>query len=174
MALRSACRVAKSEGLRALSADVTGNQNNLKFMKIFQKWRIIYAVCSLVYMGWIIHVGANEFDRINGQYRRLAEELDAGRIRTGALEELSAECRRKSRRRTGLEEDGCLSWPPSVMEAREKEIKERRIRARERGVIKLVLFYTGFVVIFLLAPPILLYLLIVGIITLYKNIKIVR
>ncbi len=166
--------MAKSDGLRALSAEFRGYQNNLKFMKIFQKWRVIYAVCCLVYMGWIIHVGANEFDRINGQYLRLAEELDAGGIRTGALEELSAECRRKSRKGTGLEEDGCLTWPLSVVKAREKEIKERRIRARERGFIKLVLFYTGFVVIFLLAPPILLYLLIFGIITLYKNIKIVR
>jgi hypothetical protein len=143
-------------------------------MKIFQKWRIIYAVCCLVYMGWIIHVGANEFDRINGQYRRLVEELDAGHIRTGALEELSAECRTESRRRTSLEEDGCLSWPSSVVEAKAGVIEERRIRAKNRGAIKLVLFYTGFVVIFLLAPPILVYLLIIGIITLYKTIKIVR
>jgi hypothetical protein len=166
--------VAKSDGLKAFSVDIPGNQNNLKFMKIFQKWRIIYVVCCLVYMGWIIHVGANEFDRINGQYRRLVEELDAAHIRTGALEELSAECRTESRRRTGLEEDGCLSWPSSVVEAKAGVIEERRIRAKKRGAIKLVLFYTGFVVIFLLAPPILVYLLIVGIITLYKTIKIVR
>jgi hypothetical protein len=61
-----------------------------------------------------------------------------------------------------------------VVEAKAREIEERRIRARERGAIKLVMFYTGFVLIFLLAPPVLIYLLLIGIITLYKNIKIVR
>jgi hypothetical protein len=60
------------------------------------------------------------------------------------------------------------------VEAKGKEIEERLVRARERAGIKVVLFYAGFVIIFLLAPPFLIYLLIVGIITLYKNIKIVR
>jgi hypothetical protein len=143
-------------------------------MKKNQKWRIIYAVCCLVYMGWIIHVGTNEFDRINGQHRRLVDQLEAGRIRDGALEELSAECRRKLGRHSGLGKDACLSWPSQVLEAKAKEIEKRRIRAKERGTIKLVLFYTGFVLFFLLGPPVLIYLLIVGIITLYKNIKIVR
>jgi hypothetical protein len=151
-----------------------GKQNYLKFMKKFQKWRIIYIVCSLAYMGWIILVGTNEFDRINGQHRRLVAQLDAGRIRDGALEELSAECRRELGKRTGLEKDACLSLPSQVVEAKTKEIEKRRIRARERGTIKLVLFYIGFVLFFLLTPPVLIYLLIVGIITLYKNIKIVR
>ena len=76
--------------------------------------------------------------------------------------------------RADLKEDACFTWPPSVVEAREKTIEQRRTRARERGLIKLVLFYAGFVLIFLFAPPILIYLLLVGIITLYKNIKIVR
>ncbi|KPJ99381.1 MAG: hypothetical protein AMJ60_05265 [Desulfobacterales bacterium SG8_35] len=142
--------------------------------RIFRHWKIIYALCSLVYVGWVIHVGANEFDRINGQYRRLAEQLDADRIRSAALEELIAECRRESRGRSGLKEDACLSQPLQMVEARGKVIEERRIRARERGTIKLVLFYAGFMVIFLFAPPIMIYLLIVGIITLYKNIKFVR
>ena len=143
-------------------------------MKKFQHWRIIYAVGCLVYMGWMIHVGSNEFDRVNGQYRRIVEQLDTGRIRTGALEELTDECRRESAGRLDRQEADCLSWPPTVVEAREKAVEERRIRARERGTIKLVLFYTGFVVIFLLAPPLFIYLLVVGIIKLYSNIKIVR
>jgi hypothetical protein len=143
-------------------------------MKKFRHWRIIYAVCSLVYIGWVIHVGTNEFDRINSQYRRLVEQLDAGRIRTAALEELIAECRRESKGRLGLDEDACFTWPPTVVEARGKTIKERQIRAKERGTIKLVLFYAGFVIIFLLGPPLLIYLLIVGFLKLYKTIKIVR
>ena len=142
--------------------------------KFFRHWKIIYAVCSLVYMGWVINVGSNEFDRINGQYRRLVAQLDAGRIKSGALEELTAECRRRSPKSFGLEEDACLSFPPQVVAARGKAIEERRIRAREQGTIKLILFYAGFVVIFLLAPPTLIYLLIAGVISLYKNVKIVR
>jgi len=141
--------------------------------KFFRHWRIIYALSCLVYIGWVIHVGANEFNRINGQYRRIVEQLDAGRIRSAALEELIAECRRKSRERLGMEA-ACTSWPPHVLEAREKAVEERLIRTRERGIIKVVLFYTGFVLIFLLGPSLFIYLLIVGIIRLYKSIKIVR
>jgi hypothetical protein len=143
-------------------------------MSKFRQWRIIYAVCSLVYMGWVIHVGTNEFDRINGQYRDLVSQLDGGRIRSGALEELTAECRRESKDRLDLQENGCSSWPSTMVEARTKEIEERRILAKKKGFIKLVLFYTGFVLIFLLGPPLLIYLIIVGIIKLKKSIKFVR
>jgi hypothetical protein len=143
-------------------------------MKKPRTWQIIYAVCCLVYMGWVIDVGTSEFDRINSQYRRLGDRLDPGRLRDEALEELSAECRRESRRHTGQKEDACLSWPSHVVEAKAKEIEKIRTRDKERGTIKLVMFYAGFVVIFLLGPPILIYLLLIGIITLYKNIKIVR
>jgi hypothetical protein len=142
--------------------------------KIFLHWKIIYAVCCIVYMGWVIHVGGNEFDRINSQYRRLNVQLEGDRIKTGTLEELAAECRREARDRLDLQDDGCSTWPPPVVEARTKQIVERRVRARERGFVKLVLFYTGFVLIFLLAPPLFIYLLLVGAIKLYKSIKIVR
>jgi hypothetical protein len=147
----------------------------LKLMKtIFRHWKIIYVVCALAFMSWVLHVGTNEFDRINSQYRRLGAQLDAGRIKSGALEELTSECRRKSGGSAGLEEHACLSFPPQALEAREKAITEHRKRAKEKGTIKLVLFYTGFVVIFLLAPPALIYLLLAGVIALYKNIKFVR
>ena len=142
--------------------------------EIFRHWKIIYAVCSLVYMAWVTNVGTNEFDRINGQYRKLVAQLDTSQIKSAVLEELAAECRRKSQENSYLEEDVCLSFPPQTVEAREKIIEERRIRARKRGTIKLLLFYTGFVAIFLLAPPTMLYLLIAAVIALYKNIKIVR
>ena len=143
-------------------------------MKKIRKWQIIYTVCCLVYIGWVINVGTNEFDRINSQYRRLVAQLDPGRIRTAALEELIAECHKESMVRADPEENGCLSWPPPVVEVRGKEIEERLIQAKERGTIKLVLFYAGFVILFLLGPPLVIYLLIVGIITLKKYIKIVR
>lgn len=143
-------------------------------MKIFRHWRIIYAVCSLVYMGWTINVGTNEFDRIDGQYQRLVSRLDAGLIRTAALEELKTECRRASRDRGVLQENTCLSWRPAVVKAREKEIKKQRLRDKERGTIKLVLFYAGFVFLFLLAPPLFIYLLLIAATKLHKSIKIIR
>lgn len=142
--------------------------------KIFRHWKIIYAVCCLVFIGWMIHVGGNEFDRINGQYRRLVRQLEPSLIRSAAVAELAAECRSEPRQRTGLEEDDCSTWASQVVEARMKEVAERHLLAKQRGTVKLVLFYTGFVVIFLLGPVFLPYLLIVAAILLYKNIKIVR
>jgi hypothetical protein len=142
--------------------------------KIFRHWKIIYVISCLVYIGWMIHVGGNEFDRINGQYRRLAKQLEPARIRTAALEELASECRKDSRQLIGQGEVDCTSWKPAVVEAMMQVIAERQLLAKQRGTIKLVLFYTGFVVIFLLAPVILLYLFIAAGILLYKNIKIVR
>jgi hypothetical protein len=143
-------------------------------MKKIRLWKIIYAICCLVYIGWTINVGTNEFDRINSQYRAILDQFDQNRIRTKALEELVDECRKESKMRLEQEEDACLSWPPAVVEARGQEIEERLLRVRDRGRIKLVFFYAGFVLIFLLAPPVLIYLLIIGIIKLKENIKIVR
>ena len=143
-------------------------------MKKIRPWKIIFAVCCLVYIGWTINVGTNEFDRINSQYRVILAQLDQGRIRTKALEELTAECNKEPKLLADRQENACLSWPPAVVEARGKEIEERLLRVRERGRIKLALFYAGFVLIFLLAPPVLIYLLIVGIIKIKENIKIVR
>ncbi len=137
-------------------------------------WKIIYAVCCLIYVSWTINVGTNEFDRINSQYRTILKQFDQNRISTRALEELVDECRKESIIRLAQEEDTCLSWPPAIVKAKEREIEKRLLSVRDRGKIKLVLFYAGFVLIFLLAPPVLIYLLIVGIITLKKNIKIVR
>lgn len=143
-------------------------------MKITRYWKIIYAICCLVFMGWMIHVGDNEFDRINGQHRRLVEQLDSGRIRTAALEELTAECSREQRPQKDLEKDGCSTWEPAVVEARARSITKRYLQAQKRGTLKLILFYTGFVVIFLIGPPVLLFLLIIAIIQLKKHIQIVR
>ena len=143
-------------------------------MNKIRLWKIIYALCCLVYMGWTINVGTNEFDRINGQYRRIIHQLEPGRIKTAAVDELTEECRRVSKWQTGLKVEDCYYWPPSRVEKTEKEIEKRLLRAKERGIIKVVLFYTVFVLIFLLAPPTLIYLLILGIIKLKKTIKIAR
>ena len=142
--------------------------------RIFRHWKIIYLVCSLAYMGWVIHVGDIEFDRINSQYQRLVKQLDTGRIRDAALEELTADCRKETREKAEPEEDDCHSWPDAGVTAKAEEVKERRLRAKERGFIKVVLFYTGFVVIFLLGPPVIIYLLLIGAIKVYRSVKFVR
>jgi hypothetical protein len=143
-------------------------------MKKVRVWKIIYAVGCLVYMGWTINAGTNEFDRINSQYSAILDQLSEDRIKNAALEELTAECLKKSKGEIIQGENECLSLPPTVIDARGKEIEERLLRAKERGIVKVVLFYSGFVLIFLLAPPILIYLLIVGIIKLKKSIKFIR
>ena len=143
-------------------------------MKKIKLWKIIYAVCCLIYMGWTINVGTNEFDRVNSQYRAILAQLDQDSIKTKALEELIAECNKESALQADRQEDACLSWPPEILEAREKKIEKRLLQVRERGRIKLVLFYAGFLLIFLLAPTVLIYLLIIGVIKLKENIKIVR
>jgi hypothetical protein len=143
-------------------------------MKKPRTWKIIFIACSLIYMSWVIHAGRNEFDRIHKQYRRIVEQLDKERIRSASLAELTAECRRTLREQTGLKEDVCSSWPLALVEAKTKEIEKRLLKARKRGIIKVVLFYTGFVSVFLLAPIILTYLLIVAVILIYRNIKFIR
>jgi hypothetical protein len=143
-------------------------------MKKIREWQIIFALCCLVYMGWMIHVGGNEFNRINSQYRRIVDRLDEELLRTEALQELIAECRRDSRTVVDREDERCLSWAPPAVEARAGILEQRLTRAKERGLIKLVLFYAIFVLVFLLAPPILIYLLIIGVIKIFVNIKIVR
>ena len=143
--------------------------------KLFQYWRIIYAVCCMVYMGWVIHAGNNEFNRINSQYGRLVAQLDEDRIRSAALDELTADCLRKEKERLEKKKkDDCSTWAPTVVESKQKQVKERFTRAKERGVIKVILFYIGFVLIFLVAPPALLYLIIVVIIKIFKSVQFVR
>jgi len=143
-------------------------------MKKSRKWQLVYAACCLVYMVWLINVSAFEFDRINKQYRRIAVQLDDNRIKSAALEDLTAECRRKSLRWPARDEGACASWPGPVVEAREQEIIEQVSRAKKRALVKLAMFYTVFVGFFLLAPPFLIYLIIVGIIKIYQDIKIVK
>jgi len=142
--------------------------------KIFRHWKIFYLIGTLVFMGWVIHAGENEFDRINSQYRNLVARLDDGLIREAAVDELLAECRREVRKRPELKEGTCRSWPDLVVDTKALAIKERRTQAKERGFVKMVLFYFWFAVIFLLGPPLFVYLLLIGAIKIYKSIKFVQ
>lgn len=142
--------------------------------KIFRHWKVIYLVCSLVYMGWIIHVGNIEFYRINSQYRALVAGLEPSRIKTAAVDELTAECFRDLRQqRIAEEKSRCSSWSPALVETKIREIKERRTLAKKRGLNKVILFYAGYITIFLIGPPVFIFLLLAGAIKIYKSVKFV-
>lgn len=142
--------------------------------RIFRHWKCIYLVCCLVYAGWVTYVGQPEFSRVNRQYRVLASRLEPHRIRTAALKELGVECRRALRQRGILQEDDCTDWPAEVVAAKSITVADRLEQARKRGLVKVVLFYSSFLVLFLLLPPLFLYLFVLAIVTLCKNIQIVR
>jgi len=183
MASRSGWKTVLSVGLRKSAGPKKIINHNLFFeadplkssiKKIFRHWRIFYLIVTLVFMGWVIHAGGNEFDRINSQYRSLVARLDDGLIRKAAVDELLAECRREVKERPELKEGTCRSWPDLVVDAKALAIKERRIQAKERGFVKAMLFYFWFVVIFLLGPPLFVYLFLIGAIKIYKSIKFVQ
>ncbi len=142
--------------------------------RIFRHWKSIYLVCCLVYAGWVVYIGQAEFAKVNRQYRVLVARLEPDRVKAAALEELGAECRRELRQRNIPEEGACSSWSPEVVETKRNTIAERLEWDRERGLLKVVLFYSSFVILFLLFPPLFIYLFILAVVTLCKNIKIVR
>lgn len=164
----------------------------MKFTDKRRTWHLIYAVCCLVYMGWVSYLSSNDFDRIIREYRRAGEQVESGRVRSTALEELRKECRKKYEMQVQdiitaengfqeslIEEEGrpdgdCVSWPSAVVEAREMEVRERLVERRERAGWKLLLFSLSFVVIFLLIPPVVFYIFAVLVVKLFKSVKIVR
>ncbi len=142
--------------------------------KLLRHWKSIYLACSLVFVGWVILIGIPEFHKVNRQYRVLVSRLEPVRIRTAALEELDSECRGKSWLRKIPKETACSSWSSDAVEKRIKKVQERRQQDRKRGFIKIILFYVSVVIIILLLPPLFIYLFILGIVMVCKNIKIVR
>jgi hypothetical protein len=149
-----------------------------------RKWRTYFVICCLVYTGWVIHLGGNDFGRIHREYRRAKDLTTADRITVVALEELLIECRKKeaqqadpssNAKKVGSEiaadkEDTCLSWPPAVVEAKKNEIVNRFDRARS----KLILFYVFFVILFLIIPQVLVYVAVSLIVRMFTTIEIVR
>jgi hypothetical protein len=155
-------------------------------------WRLLYAICCLIYVGWVTSLSSHDFDRILREYRRIGRQMESGRIQAAARQELIDECRRQSDmerggknfaangRRGGLTGHGapvdleCRSWPPEAVEAKMVQVSERLQERRHRVVRKLLLFSLLFAVIFLFVPPAFIYLLIVGIIKLFRHIRFVR
>jgi hypothetical protein len=124
-------------------------------------------------MAWIVNAGDIEFYRINSQYRGIVASLEAERITSAAIDELTGECLSRAKRSAATGKD-CYTWPPAAVEARSLQITERLKDSKRRGLIKVILFYTGFVILFLVGPPVFIYLLLIGVIKLFRSIKFVR
>ena len=155
---------------------------SVKFINKRRAWRLFYAVCCLVYMGWVSYQSSNDFDRVQREYRRAGDQVEPGRIHSAALQELLAECRKRSAMQPAdldgvaneLQSGDCLSWPPAMVEAREAEIRDRLNDRQKRAGRKLLLFSLFFVVIFLIMPPVLVYGFAVVIVKLFSAVTIVR
>jgi hypothetical protein len=158
-------------------------------MKVFKKQRtrqLIYAVCCLVYVGWVSYQGSFDLTRVYRDYRRIGVQMEPGRIHAEALRELSMECKKRAAKQendaAGVENGlmrgeadlDCSSFPPLLVDARETEIEEKLAERHRRVAKKLLFFGVFFVVVFLIIPPVLVYGFAVVTVKVFQAIKIVR
>jgi len=155
-------------------------------------WLLLYAVCCLIYVGWVTYLGSFDFNRVLREYRRAVDQMEAGRIRSAAWQELVAECRKSYEMQSGIPnraengaqaividegvpaEQDCFDWLSPQLVTREAEIRESRLDRQKRAGWKLLLFSLFFVVIFLIFPPALVYLFAMLFVRLFRTVKIVR
>ncbi len=143
-------------------------------IKLF--WRLVYVACSLIYMAWVVQLSFNNFEMVHSHYQRAGERLQPQRIQTIARNELVRQCREETMGADLLRggEDPCLSLPRAVLEERQKEVKERLVSQWGLAWRKLVLFYLSFGIIFLILPPLILYLFLSLFIWFLKNLKFIK
>ena len=156
----------------------------MRSLKKSRIWRISYAVCCLIYVVWVVQLSLNNFDMVHSDYRRNEKSLQPAQIKEIALQELVSQCRKELKRSGRHSSDGdkssvatddtCLSWPAAVLEQRQNAVERRLAEEQSRGIGKLVVFYVFFGIIFLILPPVLLYLLLSLFIWIFKTIKIAR
>jgi len=143
-------------------------------------------------MGWVGYLGSFDFNRVLREYQRAVDKAEPGRIRSAAVAELVAECRQQSAIQAGASnttekgpksimidkgvpaEQDCLSIPPEKIKARQTEVRERLLDRQKRAGRKLLLFSLFFVGIFLLFPPVIVYVFAVLFVKLFRSVKIVR
>ncbi|HIJ78253.1 MAG: hypothetical protein OEY01_02970 [Desulfobulbaceae bacterium] len=141
-------------------------------------WRLGYGVGCLVYLVWVVQLSFNNFGMVHHDYRSAEARLQPQRIEAMALAELVGQCRKEAgrggRHRPATAQvvaDPCRDWPAPVIAARQKAVAERLAGELSLAVRKLVLFYVSFGVIFLILPPVILYLLLSFFIWLYQGVK---
>jgi len=155
----------------------------MKALRKILSRRICFAVCSLVYVPWLVLLSLNNFDMVHSQYRRAGERLRPAHIAAVALRELTDQCRQEARHGQRLPPvgekgaaaaDPCQSLPAAVVEARQKVVQARLAHERSLAGRKLVLFYVSFGVFFLLLPLVFLYLLLFFSSWVFRNIKVIK
>jgi NAD-specific glutamate dehydrogenase len=164
----------------------------MKFFMRRRTWRPFYAVCCIIYVGWVGYQGSFDLGRVHREYSRAGEQLEPGRIHTAALRDLSEECWKRSARQladiaaaekgltSGVIAEGsqadqdCSTWPQAVVEAREAKIRGRLEERQKRAGKKMLYFSAFFVVIFLILPPALVYVFVLLIVKVFQAVKIVR
>ena len=145
-------------------------------------WRFGYGCCCLVYLVWVVQLSHNNFEMVQCDYRRAEAGLQPMRIKALALKELVAKCRKESKRIEPLRQsrdqavaaDPCLIWPEAVLDRQQEVVVKRLVDVRHGAISKLVVFYVGFGVIFLILPPVILYLLLSFFVWLFRGLKVVR
>ena len=144
-------------------------------------WRLGFAVGTLVYVAWVLPLGLHDFEKVHREYRHAAERLRPTQIEVIARQELIEQCKREAmgdedfrpdgNKAADIAEPACLSWPAAVFEQKRQAVTERLIAERSRAVRKLGLFYFTFVVIFLVLPPLVMYLWLVLLIRIFRSVK---
>ena len=147
-------------------------------------WRVVYAVCCLLYVAWMVHLSFNNFAMVHRDYRRAGERLQPVQVAKIALRELVDQCHQDTLPGDQLrwatvkgavaDEDACLHWPTTVLVQRQEVVTERLLAQRDLAGRKLVLFYGSFGTVFLILPPVLLYLLLSSIAWIFRNLKVVK
>lgn len=144
-------------------------------------WRIVFGVCSLVYMAVMMYLSVNNFAMVHREHRRIVKQLQPAQIEKVALQELVERCRKESESLAAHQtvmnkpvftgEDPCLTWPAADLEERQNAVKER-LEKKKGGVIrKLILFYITFGIFFLILPPVIIYLVLTIFIWIFKSVK---
>jgi len=146
----------------------------MKFREIGRRWRIGYAVCCLIYVAWVILLGVNDFQKVHRQYRQTGERLEPARVREITRRELIDECREAAVRAGNFNDEGCLAVPSAILNERQRTVDDRLIDERNRAGRKLLLFYVFFVSLFLVAPPLVFYWLLVLFIRAVSKVRIVK
>ena len=149
-------------------------------LKKFLTWRKIFAVSCLVYLVWVVGVSNSNFYMVHREYRWAEMRVQPKWIAKTARQELVDQCRQKAiwsgsrLHASDKDSDPCLSWPPSTVAERQQVVKERLVQERNLAIRKLVLFYVSFGFFFLVMPPAFLYLFLVFVSWLFRNITVVR
>lgn len=147
-------------------------------------WRYGYILFCLVYAGWLVYLGQDNFAKVHGEYRWARENQQPAQVEKIARQTLAADCRREAQRErrsrsagdaaATVSEDLCRFFPEAVLEERKKDVAENLLAEEKRFLRKLVVFYGTFGVFFVALPLGCLYLLLSFLIWIFRDLKFVK